>query len=69
MDISKYISRSVEMIYEDQKGNFSQRSVKVIAVTDNTVSAYDLTKHAPRSLHADRILACRPLPTQGRGIS
>ncbi|WP_217595494.1 hypothetical protein [Cohnella sp. GbtcB17] len=69
MDITKYVNRSVEMIYEDQKGNFTQRPVKVIAVNDNTVSAYDLTKHAPRSLHVDRILACRPLPAQGRGIS
>ncbi|WP_217597299.1 hypothetical protein [Cohnella sp. GbtcB17] len=69
MDVSKYISRSVEMIYEDQQGKFTQRSMKVVSVTDNTVSAYDLTKHAPRSLLADRILACRPLPAQGRDIS
>lgn len=69
MDVTKYISREIIMIYEDRQGNFTQRPVKVIAVTDNKVSAYDLSKHAARSLHADRILACRPLPIQGRDIS
>lgn len=48
MDVAKYISREVVVIYKDRQGNFTQRPVKVIAVTGNKVSAYDLSKHAPR---------------------
>ncbi|CAI6079368.1 hypothetical protein [Cohnella sp. JJ-181] len=69
MDVSKYINHDVVIIYEDMAGRFTRRTVKVITVTANKVSAYDLAKRAPRSLHPDRILACRPVPSRERGVS
>lgn len=57
--MKKYIGRTVDIIYQDRHGQFSRRRVRVIAVQDNAVRAFDLVKRAPRVFRLDNILAAQ----------
>lgn len=53
----KYIGRVVTIIYEDKKGNITQRRIRIKDVNDVQIRAYDLDKLAPRVFDAECILA------------
>lgn len=57
MNLTKYIGRTVTIIYLDRREQISQRRIAIRTVTDGRVRAYDLDKGAPRVFYADRILA------------
>lgn len=57
MFILKYVGRTIEMIYQDRSGCFTQRCVRVLAAEGGKVRAYDLDKRAPRVFETERILA------------
>lgn len=52
----KYVGKVVTIIYQAESG-FSQRRIKVLAVTDTHVRAYCLESQAPRNFTLDGILA------------
>lgn len=56
----KYIGRIVIIIYQDRNGQLTQRRIRVQAIADGRVRAYDHNKRAPRVFDADRILAVHP---------
>jgi len=53
----KYIGRVVMIIYEDKKGNITQRRIRIREVADGRIKAHDLDHKAPRVFDVDRILA------------
>jgi predicted DNA-binding transcriptional regulator YafY len=57
----KYEGWIVQIIYQDAKNVITQRIVSVRKVTNETILAYDLRKHALRSLRIDRVLAVQPV--------
>jgi hypothetical protein len=60
MSIEKYIGRRVEVIYQDGKGEISQRVVTVHSVSGGSARVFDCDKQAFRTLCLDRILAVMP---------
>ncbi|RUS47577.1 hypothetical protein [Cohnella sp. AR92] len=60
MSIEKFIGRRVEVIYQDGKGELSQRVVTVHSVRDGSARVFDCDKQAFRTLNLDRILAVMP---------
>jgi predicted DNA-binding transcriptional regulator YafY len=61
----KYLNRVVDIVYQDKKGQFSKRRIRVQSITDGKVRAFDVSKRAPRIFEADRILAIVPV---GRAV-
>ncbi|MDG0793415.1 hypothetical protein OMP38_23175 [Cohnella ginsengisoli] len=61
VNIEKYVGQSVEIIYEDSKGRFTQRVVAVFSVRGGKVRVLDWGKRAFRTLSASRILGARPV--------
>lgn len=59
--INKYVGRRVEIIYQDGKGQLSQRIVTVQSVADGHAKVYDAAKRGYRTLCLDRILAVMPV--------
>lgn len=57
----KYIGRDVTIIYEDKKGNITQRRIRIRDVADGKVRAYDLARGAPRLFESERILAAQAM--------
>ncbi|WP_219836585.1 hypothetical protein [Paenibacillus sp. R14(2021)] len=57
----KDIGQTVSIIYMDNKGRFSQRRIRIDAVQEGIVKAFDLEKRAPRVFKADHILAVERL--------
>jgi hypothetical protein len=60
MEFQKWIGREVEMIYEDAKGCFSRRLVRVQSFSGKHLLAFDLAKRQPRKFRTDGILAMMP---------
>lgn len=60
MPMQKYIGRIVDLIYLDRHGRFSRRRIRVLAVCDGLVRAYDLSRRAPRVFRTENILAALP---------
>jgi predicted DNA-binding transcriptional regulator YafY len=67
MSIEKYIGRRVEVIYQDSRGQITQRIVTVHSIVDGRAQVYDASKRAYRTLAVDRILAA--VPISGRRVS
>lgn len=67
MTIDKYVGRLIEMIYQNGKGELSQRVVKVRSVKNGQVQVFDLGKQEVRTLKLDGILAIQPVT--GRRVS
>ncbi|CAI6023883.1 hypothetical protein [Cohnella sp. JJ-181] len=61
VNIEKYVGQSVEIIYEDSKGRFTQRTVAVFSVRGGKVRVLDWGKRAFRTLSASRILGATPV--------
>ncbi|WP_372663254.1 hypothetical protein [Cohnella sp.] len=57
----KYIGQVVQIIYQDAKGQITQRTIRVRRIVDGKVLAYDFDKQAPRPFMIDRILALKPV--------
>lgn len=60
MNLSKYIGRTIVIIYQDGKGAFTKRRISVRGVISGKVRAFDIDKRAPRVFDLDRILAAQP---------
>lgn len=65
--MEKYIGRRVEVIYQNSKGEISQRVVTVHSVGGGRAKVFDAGKQAFRTLRLDGILAV--LPVSGRRVS
>jgi len=63
--IDKYVGRSAEIIYQDSKGQFTQRKVTVYSVRNGKVRVLDWSKRSFRTLIADRIYSALPV---GRAV-
>lgn len=59
--MEKYIGRTITIIYQDAKGQITQRNIRVNRIVDGKVFAYDFDKKAPRPFLIDRILAMQPV--------
>jgi predicted DNA-binding transcriptional regulator YafY len=57
----KYIGHNVMIIYQDAKGQITQRTIRIRKIADGKVLAYDFDKRAPRPFRIDRILAVHPV--------
>jgi predicted DNA-binding transcriptional regulator YafY len=59
--VKKYLNQTIEIVYLDRHGKLSQRRVRVVAVTDGVVRAYDFERRAPRIFKLDNIMAIQPV--------
>lgn len=57
----------LEMIYQDNKGNLSQRRIKVISVNEVSFRAYCYNRKQQRSFKLSNILSIGPVRTYKRG--
>jgi len=68
MDLRKYVGRIVEVIYQDNKGDITQRQVHINRVTNSYIFVFCMAAHAPRTLSIGHILAIEPKPVIKRAI-
>ncbi len=57
----------LEMIYQDNKGNISQRRVKVLSVNDESFRGYCYSRRQQRNFLIRNILSVGPARKMGRG--
>ncbi|GGE56268.1 hypothetical protein GCM10011391_39050 [Pullulanibacillus camelliae] len=57
MAIKKHVGDIIEMIYLDQHGDMSQRTIKVISQRGALLVAYCYTKQSIRTFSTDNILS------------
>lgn len=60
--MERYIADTVEVIYVDKEGRFSQRTITVREVAGGWVSAFCHARGAPRRFRLEQVLAVRPVP-------
>jgi predicted DNA-binding transcriptional regulator YafY len=58
--VQKYIGRTVDIIYLDRRGRLSKRKIRITAVQDSHVRAFDLDRQEPRIFRTDGILVALP---------
>lgn len=58
--MEKYTGRTVDIIYMDRYGRFTQRRIRVVSVRGDRVRAYDFERRAPRVFLTENILAVQP---------
>ncbi|ETT57251.1 hypothetical protein MHI43_09500 [Paenibacillus sp. FSL H8-0457] len=61
----KYLEQTVEIIYEDRKGNITQRKIQIHSIKDQRIRATCLESGKPRVFNENNILSWRP--QKGRG--
>ncbi|OXS54995.1 hypothetical protein B1A99_24760 [Cohnella sp. CIP 111063] len=61
MYISKYIGRTVEIVYMDKKDRISKRTIRVFRIDAGMVYAFDTSCIGPRRFTVERILAAQPV--------
>lgn len=61
MSIEKCVGLTIDIIYLDRKGRFTQRRVTVHSVLGDQVRAYDHTRQGLRTFRTDGILARKPV--------
>lgn len=61
MTTEKYVSRIVNLIYQDSKGIITKRLIRVYSVQHGIVRVYDMEKKAFRSIRVNGILAIQPV--------
>lgn len=59
--MQKYIGRTIEIIYLDRHGRFTQRRIRVYAVRDQNVIAYDIDRQVVRTFRIDGVMAMQPV--------
>lgn len=57
----------LEMIYLDDKGNLSQRRIRVLSVGEETFKAYCYVRRQQRTFKSNNILSIIPAKTMKRG--
>lgn len=57
----------LEMIYQDNKGNISQRRVKVLSVNDESFRVYCYSRRQQRTFLMRNVLSIGPARKMGRG--
>lgn len=57
----------LEMIYQDCKGNISQRRIKVLSVKEETFKAYCYIRKQQRTFKVSNILSVGPVRNMRRG--
>ncbi len=60
--IERYIGHTVEVIYLDREGRFTQRVITVHGVEGAWIRVFCHTRGQPRRFRADHILAVRSMP-------
>lgn len=65
MMFEKYLEQTIEIIYEDQKGKFTQRKIQIHSVRDSRIRATCLETGQPRVFNVNNILSWRH--EKGRG--
>ncbi|GIP32630.1 hypothetical protein [Paenibacillus sp. J2TS4] len=61
MEVSRYIGRTVEIIYLDRHNRFSQRTVVIKSAEGQRVHAYCLEQRGPRTFIIGNIMAVCPI--------
>jgi predicted DNA-binding transcriptional regulator YafY len=61
MSMEKCVGLTIDIIYLDRKGRFTQRRITVHSVRGDRVRAYDHTRQGPRTFRAEGILAREPV--------
>ncbi|MFB9273356.1 hypothetical protein [Cohnella cellulosilytica] len=61
MSITKYVGKTIVIMYVDKKERISQRTIRIIRVDAGTVYAFDLLRNKPRRFASERILAAQPV--------
>lgn len=57
----------LEMIYQNNKGEFSQRRIQVIKMNEESFSAYCFTRKQQRSFKISNVLSVGPVRKVRRG--
>ncbi|MEH7391502.1 hypothetical protein [Bacillus sp. JJ1474] len=57
----------LEMIYQDCKGNISQRRIKVLSVNEETFRSYCYIRQKQRTFKISNILSVGPVRSMRRG--
>jgi predicted DNA-binding transcriptional regulator YafY len=57
----------LEMIYQDDKDNLSQRRIRVLSVEEETFKAYCYARRQQRSFKSNNVLSIIPAKTMKRG--
>jgi predicted DNA-binding transcriptional regulator YafY len=65
MMLEKYLEQTIEIIYEDRKGNITQRKIQIHSIRDQRIRATCLETGKPRVFNEHNILSWRP--EKGRG--
>lgn len=61
-------SQTAEMIYMKPNGEFSKRRVKVIAIKDDTFTAYCFLRNTKRTFKIENVLAFVPIMIRERNV-
>ncbi|MGE7826311.1 hypothetical protein [Paenibacillus sp. NPDC093718] len=56
----KYLEQIIEIIYEDRKGNITQRKIQIHSIRDQRIRATCLETGKPRVFNEHNILSWRP---------
>ncbi len=67
MKAMKY-NQIMTMIYLSKDGAITQRRIKVLKLSNNTISAYCFTRGAKRTFYIENILAITPLTCEERKV-
>ncbi|UPO88354.1 hypothetical protein [Niallia sp. Man26] len=57
----------LEMIYQNNKGEFSQRRIQIIKVSEESFSAYCFTRKQQRTFKLSNVLSMGPIRKVMRG--
>ncbi len=57
----------LEMIYLDDKGNLSQRRIKVLSLKEESFKAYCFSKRQQRTFKVSNVLSVGPVRTARKG--
>jgi hypothetical protein len=60
-ELRRYLGRTVQLIYVDRRGMFTQRNVQLHSIDDGRVRVFCLDRQAPRTLLVENILAVKPV--------
>lgn len=59
--------KTLEMIYQDNKGNLSQRRIRVVSISDESFKAYCFLRKQQRTFKLSNVLSMGPVRDIKRG--
>ncbi|RAR45477.1 hypothetical protein [Paenibacillus sp. MDMC362] len=65
----KYLEQIIEIIYEDRKGNITQRKIQIHSIRDQRIRATCLETGKPRVFNENNILSWRLERGRGTQVS